>query len=173
VIAPPITAAAWVNTTRPLALEEFRGRVVVLEAFQMLCPGCVSHGIPLAQRIASAFTPDDVVVLGLHTVFEHHAVQGTRAALEAFVHEYGVAFPIAIDAASTNGPIPQTMQHYDFRGTPSLAVIDADGVVRRSTFGHVDELSLGALLGRLLSERDDARVRGARCTSDACGVPET
>ena len=43
-----------------------------MEAFQMLCPGCVSHGLPQAKRIQHTFG-DAVTVLGLHCVFEHHA----------------------------------------------------------------------------------------------------
>jgi len=42
--APPLQVAQWFNTPAPLSLEALRGKVVVLEAFQMLCPGCVSHG---------------------------------------------------------------------------------------------------------------------------------
>jgi peroxiredoxin len=156
-IAPELKVSEWVNTPEPLTLASLRGRVVVLEAFQMLCPGCVSHGIPLASRIAATFPADHVTVIGLHSVFEHHAVQGTRAALEAFVHEYAIRFPVAIDAPRHVGALPQTMTAFQFRGTPSLAVIDAEGVLRHSGLGRVDELSVGALLGRLLAERDAAR----------------
>ena len=49
--APPIEAERWFNTDRPLALDMFLGKVVVLHAFQMLCPGCVSHAIPQARRL--------------------------------------------------------------------------------------------------------------------------
>src|SRR3546814_1590645 len=62
----------------------------------MLCPGCVAHGIPQAKAIHAAFPPDKVRVIGLHTVFEHHAAMGP-VSLEAFVHEYRLSFPIAID----------------------------------------------------------------------------
>ena len=84
--APPLQVAQWFNTREPLTLESLRGRVVVLHAFQMLCPGCVEHGIPQARRVHEAFSPDQVVVIGLHSVFEHHAVQGTPASLQAFIH---------------------------------------------------------------------------------------
>lgn len=53
--APPWDTTAWLNTEEPLALERLLGRVVVVHAFQMLCPGCVSHGIPQAQRVAELF----------------------------------------------------------------------------------------------------------------------
>ena len=44
--APPLQVAQWFNTKQPLTLEGLRGRVVVLHAFQMLCPGCVQHAVP-------------------------------------------------------------------------------------------------------------------------------
>ena len=47
--APPLEAARWFNTVEPLTLDLLRGRIVVIEAFQMLCPGCVSHGLPQAR----------------------------------------------------------------------------------------------------------------------------
>lgn len=39
-LAPDWEISTWVNHD-PIALAELRGRVVVLHAFQMLCPGCV------------------------------------------------------------------------------------------------------------------------------------
>lgn len=66
-------AAEWLNTDRPLTLADFRGRVLAIEAFQMLCPGCVMHGLPETSRITATFDPAQVAVIGLHSVFEHHA----------------------------------------------------------------------------------------------------
>jgi hypothetical protein len=74
-LAPPFVTDRWFNTPQPIALDQLRGKVVAMEAFQMLCPGCVAHGIPQAQRIHDTFSQEDVVVLGLHTVFEHHLGQ--------------------------------------------------------------------------------------------------
>lgn len=148
--APPLQVAAWLNTPAPLTLPALRGRVVVLHAFQMLCPGCVSHGLPQALRISAAFAPAEVAVIGLHTVFEHHAAM-TETALRAFLHEYRIALPVAIDAPVAGSPVPATMQAYGMRGTPSLVVIDAAGAVQLNHFGAIDDLVLGALLGRLTS----------------------
>ena len=36
----------------------------------MLCPACVSHGLPQAARLRETFAPEDLAVIGLHTVFE-------------------------------------------------------------------------------------------------------
>jgi hypothetical protein len=149
--APELEVQEWLNVESAPTLAAMRGRVVVLEAFQMLCPGCVHHGLPQAQRVARLFRPTDVQVLGIHTVFEHHEAQGTRAALAAFLHENRIEFPVAIDRPT--GRIPATMAAYEMQGTPTLVLIDAAGRRRAQHFGPVEDLQLGAELGRLLAER--------------------
>lgn len=151
--APPLRVSHWLNTTQPLTLEALRGRVVVLHAFQMLCPGCVSHGLPQAQRVHDMFGADGVAVIGLHTVFEHHAAM-TDVALRAFVHEYRLTFPIGTDQPAASGQVPLTMQAYALHGTPSLVLIDRAGRVRRHEFGPVSDLAVGAAIARLFAERD-------------------
>ncbi|HYW56641.1 MAG TPA: redoxin family protein [Polaromonas sp.] len=151
-LAPALQIRQWLNTPEPISLEGLRGRVVVLHAFQMLCPGCVSQGIPQAKRIQAAFPAEDLIVIGLHTVFEHHAVMNAEA-LHVFAHEYGLSFPMGIDQPAERGSVPLTMQAYALRGTPSLIVLDREGRIRLNHFGHLDDLRLGALLGRLVGEQ--------------------
>lgn len=150
--APPIQAERWFNTNTPLSLETFRGKVVVLHAFQMLCPGCVSHAVPQARRLHEiAKSIDALAIVGIHTVFEHHAAM-TPVSLEAFLHEYKITFPVAVDrAAADGGRIPQTMAAYGFQGTPSTVVIDKTGQVVRSSFGTEDDLVLGLFVGNALA----------------------
>ena len=152
-LAPPLVVERWFNTDQPITLESLRGRIVVLHAFQMLCPGCVANAIPQARRLNEiARSIDGLIVLGIHTVFEHHAAM-TPVSLEAFLHEYRITFPVAVDRASTDGPIPQTMAAYGFRGTPSTVIIGRDGRIARHGFGAEDDLALGLILGSLLSAR--------------------
>ncbi len=153
-LAPPLQAAQWLNSPG-LSLADLRGRVVVLHAFQMLCPGCVAHGLPQAKKIQATFSEDLLTLIGLHTVFEHHAAM-TPVSLEAFVHEYRLDFPIAIDQAGPIGPIPLTMAAYELEGTPSLVLIDKLGRVRLRHLGQIDDLRLGAILGQLISEPYEA-----------------
>ena len=150
--APALQTSGWLNAPDSFSLGALRGRVVVIEAFQMLCPGCVSHGIPQALRIAEAFDPSEVAVIGLHTVFEHHAAQGHRAALEAFAHEYRLQFPIGIDAHDAHGA-PVTMHAYRMQGTPTLVLIDRDGNLRLQHFGRLDDLRVGAAVMSLVAEQ--------------------
>lgn len=150
--APSWQTTAWLNTPQPLDLDQLRGRVVLLHAFQMLCPGCVARGIPQAQRVAEAFSHAPLTVVGLHTVFEHHDAMQLPS-LRAFAHEYRIEFPIGVDAASKDGsPTPQTMALYKMRGTPTTVLIDARGRIRKMVFGAHDDLLLGAALQTLILE---------------------
>ena len=154
VAAPELQTTDWLNTDEPVLLGGLRGKVVLIEAFQMLCPGCVSHGLPQAMRVHRAFDRDDVAVVGLHTVFEHHDAQGSRAALAAFLHEYKIAFPVGIDAQSDSAGLPQTMARYGMQGTPTLILVDRRGRLRKHKFGWEDDIVLGAEIMSLI--RDDA-----------------
>ncbi|MCC6913980.1 MAG: redoxin domain-containing protein [Rhodospirillaceae bacterium] len=149
--APPIAASRWFNTDEPLTLEALRGRVVVIEAFQMLCPGCVSHGLPQAGRVFETFGRDDVAVMGLHCVFEHHDAQ-TPTSLEAFLHEYRIGFPVGVDARDPGVALPRTMAAYAMQGTPTLILIDRKGHRRAQHFGSVPDLRLGAEIMGLIGE---------------------
>lgn len=151
-LAPELAVSQWLNTPEPPSLAKLRGRVVLLHAFQMLCPGCVSHGTPQAMRAHKLFRDTDLAVIGLHTVFEHHAAM-TPVSLEAFIHEYRLTFPIGIDQAGENDPIPLTMRRYQMRGTPTAIVIGRDGVIRHHGFGQEEDMALGAILGSLLAEK--------------------
>jgi hypothetical protein len=150
-LAQPWTVSEWINTSEPLTLESLRGQVVVLHVFQMLCPGCVSHGIPQAKAIHNAFPSDRLKVIGLHSVFEHHDAM-TPAALKAFVYEYRLRFAIGIDQPDSRDPIPLTMRAYGLEGTPTLILIDKGGHIRLNHFGQIDDLRVGAVLGQLLTE---------------------
>lgn len=151
-MAPDWRTSMWFNTPQPLDPGRLRGKVILLHAFQMLCPGCVANAIPQAKRAARLFADAPVAVIGLHTVFEHHAVTGPDA-LRAFLHEYRVAFPVGVDAPGPDGdPLPQTMRAYAMQGTPTTILIDAEGHLRQQVFGTCDDLWLGAEIGALLAE---------------------
>ncbi len=179
--APDWRVGQWFNTDRPLDLAGLRGRVVMLHAFQMLCPGCVSHGVPQAERVHRQYAQEGVVVIGLHTVFEHHAAM-TPLALEAFLHEYRITHPVGVDVTVPGRTVPATMQAYAMRGTPTLILIDRAGHIRFHEFGRPEDLRVGLALGRLLAEPWPATPAVASpggkdgaaggCDETGCALPE-
>ena len=175
-LAPEWQTTDWFNTQEPLSLSGLRGQVVLLYAFQMLCPGCVSHGLPQAQRVAKLFP--DVRVIGLHTVFEHHEAMGLSS-LRAFLHEYRIHFPVAVDLPGPDGdPLPRTMRAYAMRGTPTTVLFDAQGRLHRQVFGVHDDLLLGAELGLLREHATSSAKLPATpehlskhsCADDSCAI---
>jgi hypothetical protein len=149
--APELVVSQWFNTREPLSLAALHGRVVMLHAFQMLCPGCVAQGTPQAERAHRMFGATDLLVIGLHTVFEHHAAM-TPVSLEAFIHEYRLTFPIGVDVPGEGTPIPITMGRYGMRGTPTTIIVGRDGTVRHHGFGQEEDMAVGALIAAALSE---------------------
>jgi len=158
-LAPEWDCSVWLNSDQPLILAALRGKPIVAAAFQMLCPGCVSITIPQLNEVRELFSPDTVTVLGLHSVFEHHEAM-REPSLRAFLHEYQVRFPVGIDRYEGEDPLPVTMRRYGFQGTPTLMLIDARGVVRRQTFGHVPAMQLGAEIMALLRDADAGLENG-------------
>jgi peroxiredoxin len=123
--------------------------VVLVEFFQMLCPGCVNHGIPQAQRVHRLVKSGQVAVIGIHSVFEHHDVMGPEA-LQVFLAEFGVTFPVAVDRPGE--VLPATMKRWRLEGTPTTMLVDRQGRVRQTWLGKLDDLVLGVWLGTLLTE---------------------
>jgi peroxiredoxin len=150
--APEWDVSGWLNSDKSRSLAEFKGKVVVAGAFQMLCPGCVSELIPQLRSVHALFGSLGVVTLGLHTVFEHHDAM-RPVSLKAFLHENRILFPVAVDREQMpQTPIPVTMQRYSMRGTPTVLLIDKSGRLRRQIFGHVADLQLGAEIMALVGE---------------------
>jgi peroxiredoxin len=150
VLAPEIAVSRWFNTGEPLTLSALRGRPVLLHAFQMLCRGCVAHGTPQTQRAFELFKHSDLQVIGLHTVFEHHAAM-SPVSLQAFIHEYRLTFPIGVDEAAEGASIPVTMGRYGMQGTPTSILIGRDGSVVHHGFGQQADMALGAIIAAELA----------------------
>ncbi len=144
--------ASWLHADAAptLTLESMRGKVIVAHAFQMLCPGCVQYALPQMMKVRELFGENEVAVIGLHTVFEHHEAMAP-VSLRAFAHEYRLDVPIGIDAHEDGIDLPVTMRRYGMRGTPTLLLIDRRGDLRLHAFGAVDDMALGAAIATLIA----------------------
>ena len=67
--APNLKISEWVqgNDTN---LDQHSGNVILVEVFQVNCPGCFMYGIPEAIEIFNKYKSKDVSVLGVATAFE-------------------------------------------------------------------------------------------------------
>ncbi len=67
--APNIKVAKWIQGL-PTNFEKEKDQIVVVEVFQVNCPGCFMYGIPEAIELYNKYHAEGVTVLGLATAFE-------------------------------------------------------------------------------------------------------
>ena len=69
--APNLSVSKWVQGL-PTNFDQEKDNVILVEVFQVNCPGCFMHGIPEAIDIYKKYRKDGVTVLGLATAFEDY-----------------------------------------------------------------------------------------------------
>ena len=150
--APEWRIGEWINGD-PGNLADHRGKVVLIEFFQLWCPGCKNFSVPLFKRWHERYGQrDDVLVVSIHTVFEGHDYQSPER-LREFVEIWGIEHPVGIDAFADDGDeVPETMRRYRTGGTPHVAIVDKSGQQRFRHLGRFDEEVVEALIDRLLDE---------------------
>lgn len=158
--AKPLTIDGWTNGPNDFQLDVMDGYIKIIHAFQMLCPGCVHRGVPQTELLFRKFNGDKVKVVGLHSVFENHEAM-LAFALDVFISEWKLSFPVAIDHRKEGEWMPETMRAYHLQGTPSLIVIDHTGEVRLCRFGHLDQESLETFIEKLVQEMDASAQTGS------------
>ena len=69
--APNVKISEWVQGI-PTNIDKLRGNIIVLEVFQVNCPGCFLYGLPQSISLYERFKNSDVKVIGLATAFEDY-----------------------------------------------------------------------------------------------------
>jgi hypothetical protein len=69
--APNLKISKWVQGL-PTNIDKEKDNVVLVEVFQVNCPGCFLYGIPQAIDIYNKYHKDGVTVLGMATAFEDY-----------------------------------------------------------------------------------------------------
>jgi len=67
--APNLSVSKWVQGL-PTNIDKEKDNVVLVEVFQVNCPGCFLHAIPQAIDIYNKYRKEGVTVLGISTAFE-------------------------------------------------------------------------------------------------------
>lgn len=152
--APAWEISEWLNSPG-LTLEGLKGKVVVIDFFQLWCPGCNSFSIPLMHHWESVFAKEQaeghIQFVSIHTVFEGHNYQRPER-LRSFIKEKKITHPVGIDRHMDGERLPVTMRRYNTNGTPEMAIIDKQGRIRFQKFGFFEPAHGEALIRDLLSE---------------------
>jgi thiol-disulfide isomerase/thioredoxin len=118
--APNLKVSEWVQG-KPTNIDKEINNVILIEVFQVNCPGCFMYGIPDAIEIYRKYNNRNVTVLGIATAFEDfdkntldnlklllltgEVIGETRNALGQYGQliegnklPYKIPFPIAMDS---------------------------------------------------------------------------
>jgi cytochrome c biogenesis protein CcmG, thiol:disulfide interchange protein DsbE len=154
--APPFTAASLDPAPRPVSLDDFAGRVVLLNIWATWCVPCRAE-MPSLERLHEAMD-----AAGADTDFVILAVSidnpGMRDQILAYAKDLGLTFDIVHDATGDIRDIYQTS------GVPETFLIGRDGIIRRRVIGAIDWNSAPnrALIAHLVGEGRGAAAAGGR-----------
>ncbi len=126
--APNLNVSKWVQGL-PTNFDKEKDNVVLVEVFQVNCPGCFMYGIPEAIDIYKKFHLNGVTVLGLATAFEDfdkntienlekllttgevigdtYQTLSQSGDLDGNKLSYKIPFPVGMDSLITFGEITQ------------------------------------------------------------------
>jgi thiol-disulfide isomerase/thioredoxin len=70
-VAPNLKVSEWIQG-RAVDIAKEKGNVVLIEVFQVNCPGCFLYGIPEVINIYNRYHTNGLRVIGLATAFEDY-----------------------------------------------------------------------------------------------------
>jgi cytochrome c biogenesis protein CcmG, thiol:disulfide interchange protein DsbE len=124
--APSFTARSVDGENRIRQLEDYAGKVVVLNVWATWCPPCVRE-MPTFEKLHQTFPSSDLRIVAV-SVDELVGADSVRKYAEGL----GVTFEVLLD--STRG-IDRT---YQVTGYPETFVIARDGTIRKKWIGEAN-----------------------------------
>jgi thiol-disulfide isomerase/thioredoxin len=124
-VARPWTIARW-HDGQDRKLEEFRGKVVVLDFWGLWCSACRA-GTPALVALQERFQDAPVVFVSIHTA--EGDAERLAERIEDYASKAGWRYLSAIDAG-TMIEDSATSHTYGCSGMPTQIVIGADGIVK-------------------------------------------
>ena len=142
----------WINAD-PGNVDSLSGKVIVIDFFQLWCPGCNKFSGPLLthwqQKFADSIADGQLILMKIHTVFEGHSYQTVRR-LKSYIREKKTGLPVGVDRHADGERLPETMRRYRTRGTPEIAIIDRDGIIQFQEFGYFEPEPVEAMIKSML-----------------------
>ena len=112
--APALAAKQWLNTTGELGLDQFKGKVVLLDFWGQWCAPCVKN-LPSVQELHVKYKDKGLVVIGVHSADRSDK-------LDDFLKEKKITFPVMVDQGTT-------AKRYVIDTWPTYFLIDKAGKV--------------------------------------------
>ncbi|APG87716.1 cytochrome biogenesis protein (plasmid) [Sinorhizobium americanum CCGM7] len=151
-IFPPVDGAVeWLNS-KPLTVEELRGKVVLVDFWTYSCINCI-RTIPYVRAWAEKYRDQGLVVIGVHApefAFERRIDNVKRA-----VRDFNIDYPVAVDNDFA------IWRAFGNSYWPAHYFIDAEGRIRHHHFGEGDYAQSERVIQELLAEAAGSRRNGS------------
>jgi len=129
-------AQTWPDSAgRPIALETYRGKALVVNFWATWCPPCVEE-IPEFSRLSAEFSGIGIYFVGIAIDNAANVVEFSKRVPAAYPSV--IAGPAAIELARVLGN--------QAGGLPYTLVIDRQGTIRAQHLGRMREAELRAIL---------------------------
>ena len=117
-------------------LSDYRGKKVIVNFWATWCPPCKAE-MPHMQNFYEEYKDNDIEILAVNLT----NMDKGHDAIDAFVKEYGLTFPIPLDEEGDAGT---TYQAYTI---PTSYILDEKGVITKKIVGPMDENMMKDLTG--------------------------
>ena len=156
-----VGGADWLNTDKPIKLEDLRGRIVLLDFWTLCCINCI-HTLPDLAKLEAQVSRRP----GRH----RHSHAQVRQREENRKHPQGRSCATRSSTPSSTTPTAKSGDAYGVESWPTLVLIDPDGKYYGSPPGKGNYKSLDQHIDKLIKEyqgqedpqEDAARLRAAQ-----------
>jgi sugar lactone lactonase YvrE len=144
VAAPDFTGAdGWINTEKPIAINDLKGHVVLLDFWTYCCINCM-HVFPDLKFLEDKYKDRPFVVVGVHSgKFDQEKDAGH---IKNAVLRHNIEHPVAVDSDY------KIWNSYGVRAWPTLVLIDPEGNVLGGLSGEGHRETLDKVIGKVLDE---------------------
>ena len=159
--APSLAGAVeWLNS-RPLDMEQLRGKVVLIDFWTYSCINCIRTS-PYVRAWAEKYKDQGLVVIGVHApefAFEKKIDNVRQATLD-----FKIGYPVAIDNDY------KIWRAFENSYWPAAYLIDAKGQIRYHHFGEGNYLQTEQAIQDLVREAGSDTAASAPVTPNAKGA---
>ncbi|MEK8127444.1 thiol-disulfide oxidoreductase ResA [Paenibacillus filicis] len=135
--APDFKLASLDGQTRELS--DLKGKVVVVNFWGTFCEPCRNE-MPALEKQKAKWAGKNVEILGLN-------LDEPRVAVESFIRQYNVTFPILFDKNE------ETRKRYGVSQYPTTFFVKPDGKIGEIRIGEMDEAYIERTITSLLPQQ--------------------
>lgn len=145
-----IPGGIWFNS-KPLTLEQLKGKVTIIDFWTYTCINC-QRTLPYLRNWWNKYKDQGLVIIGVHSP-EFEFEKSEKNVAQA-IKDFGLEYPIVQDNDFA------TWRAYNNRYWPAKYFIDKDGLIRYTHFGEGAYDESEEVIQKLLKEAGSASISG-------------